>query len=155
MTFLKRFVVPIFSILTVSFSPNYFASAIEKPRTKCNIRIDNPHLSEYIKRTTREIAVKVNARSRCDKPMTNVRLVVQIYKVGLFRDYLIDEKVQFVKGLVIPNRVIGNKEAYVVCKTRKLTKFYGKAFATAEINGKSVKTFPVLSPNTVKLACGT
>ena len=87
--------------------------------------------------------------------MTNVRLVVQIYKVGLFRDYLIDENVEFIKGFVISNRVIRNKGAYVVCKTRKLTNFYGKAFATAKINGKSVKTFPVLSPNTVTLACGT
>lgn len=155
MTFPKRFVIAIFTILNLGFSPIYFASANDQPKTKCNIRIDNPHLSEYIKRTTREIAVKVNARSKCDKPMTNVRLVVQIYKVGLFRDYLIDEEVQFIKGFVIPNRVISNKEAYVVCKTRKLTKFYGKAFATAEIDGKSVKTFPVLSPNTVKLACGT
>ena len=87
--------------------------------------------------------------------MTNVRLVVQIYKVGIFRDYLVDEKVEFVKGFIFPNRVISNNKAYVACKTRKVSNFYGKAFATGEIKGKSVKTFPVLSPNTVKLACGT
>jgi len=87
--------------------------------------------------------------------MTNVRLVVQIYKVGIFRDYLVDEKVEFVKGFIFPNRIVKNSKSYVVCKTLKETKFYGKAFATAEINGKSMKTLPVLSPKTVKLACGT
>ena len=147
--------VAIFSILTVSFSPNYFGSAIDQPRTKCNIRIDNPHFSEYIRRTTNQIAVKVNARSKCDKPMTNVRLVVQIYKVGFLRDYLVEDEVVYAKGFIFPNRVISNNKAYVACKTRKVSNFYGKAFATGEIKGKSVKTFPVLSPNTVKLACGT
>jgi len=149
-----KFVIT-FLIIATTISTNYFAMANNQPRTKCNIRIDNPHLSEYIKRTTRDIAVKVNARSKCDKPMTNVRLVVQIYKVGIFRDYLVDEKVEFVKGFIFPNRIVKNNKSYVVCKTRKETKFYGKAFATAEINGKSMKILPVLSPKTVKLACGT
>jgi hypothetical protein len=87
--------------------------------------------------------------------MTNVRLVVQIYKVGFLRDYLVGDEVVYAKGFIFPNRVISNNKAYVACKTRKVSNFYGKAFATGEINGKSVKTFPVLSPNTVKLACGT
>lgn len=84
-------------------------AVVTPPATKCNIRVDDPHISKYILHTRGYLAVKVNARSTCDKAMRNLQLNVEIYKVGLFRDYRVGkEKVQ-IPGLIYAKKVIKMK----------------------------------------------
>lgn len=59
--------------------------------------------------------MKVNARSKCDKSMRDLKLTVEIYKVGLFRDYKVDEAKVRISGLIYANRVIKNEEANAEC----------------------------------------
>ena len=48
-------------------------AVVTLPATKCNIRVDDPHISKYILRARGYLAVKVNARSICDKAMRNLQ----------------------------------------------------------------------------------
>lgn len=48
-------------------------AVVTPPETKCNIRVDDPHISKYIQRTRGDLAVKVNARSTCDTSMRNLK----------------------------------------------------------------------------------
>jgi hypothetical protein len=146
------------SILTLASMPmgrDHAAAVVTPPATKCNIRVDDPHISKYILRTRGYLAVKVNARSTCDKAMRNLELTVEIYKVGLLRDYQVGkEKVQ-IPGLIYANKVIKNEKTYTKCHSQKTTKYYGIAYASAVIDGQLRKTLKVTSAKTISLECGT
>jgi hypothetical protein len=130
-------------------------AVVTPPATKCNIRVDDPHISKFILRTRGYLAVKVNARSTCDKTMRDLELNVEIYKVGLFRDYQVSkEKVQ-IPGFIYANKVVKNEITYVKCRSKKSSKYYGIAFASAVIDGKFKKTLRVTSAKTISLKCGT
>ena len=134
---------------------DHAAAVVTPPATKCNIRVDDPHISKYILRTRGYLAVKVNARSTCDKAMRNLELTVEIYKVGLLRDYQVGkEKVQ-IPGLIYANKVITNEITYTKCHSQKTTKYYGIAYASAVIDGQLRKTLKVTSAKTISLECGT
>jgi len=130
-------------------------AVVTPPATKCNIRIDDPHISKYLLRTRGVLAVKVNARSTCDKSMRDLKLTVEIYKVGLFRDYGVAEAEVRIQGLIYANKVIKNEEANTECLSQKPTKYYGIAFASAVIDGQLRKTLKVTSAKTISLKCGT
>ena len=129
-------------------------AVVTPPATKCNIRVDDPHISKYILRSRGYLAVKVNARSICDKAMRNLELNVEIYKVGLFRDYRVGKKTVQIPGLIYANKVIKNEITYTRCRSQKPTKYYGIAFASAVIDGQPRKTLRVSSAKTVSLKCG-
>lgn len=143
-------------VLLGSFSSFDKALAVvTPPATKCNIRVDDPHISKFILRTKGYLAVKVNARSTCDKTMRDLELNVEIYKVGLFRDYQVGKKkVQF-SGLIYANKVVKNEITYAKCRSQKPSTYYGIAFASAVIDGKFKKTLRVTSAKTISLKCGT
>jgi hypothetical protein len=146
------------SILTLASMPmssDHAAAVVTPPATKCNIRIDDPHISKYILRTRGYLAVKVNARSTCDKAMRNLELNVEIYKVGLLRDYQVGKAKIQIPGLIYANKVIKNEITYTKCLSQKTTKYYGIAYASAVIDGELRKTFKVTSAKTISLKCGT
>jgi hypothetical protein len=128
---------------------------VTPPLTKCNIRIDNPHISKYILRTRGVRAVKVNARSKCDKSMRDLKFIVEIYKVGLLRDTKVDDNVVAIQGLIYPNQIIKNESANSLCLSQKPTKYYGVAYAIATIDGELRRTLKVLSARTMTLNCGS
>ena len=145
----------IFILLGTFSSFDKALAVVTPPATKCNIRVDDPHISKYILRTRGYLAVKVNARSTCDKAMRNLELTVEIYKVGLLRDYQVGkEKVQ-IPGLIYANKVIKNEITYTKCHFQKTTKYYGIAYASAVIDGQLRKTLKVTSAKTISLECGT
>ena len=87
--------------------------------------------------------------------MRNLELNVEIYKVGLLRDYQVGkEKVQ-IPGLIYANKVIKNEITYTKCHSQKTTKYYGIAYASAVIDGQLRKTLKVTSAKTISLECGT
>ena len=130
-------------------------AVVTPPATKCNIRIDDPHISKYILRTRGYLAVKVNARSTCDKAMRNLELNVEIYKVGLFRDYQVGKGVVQIQGLIYANKVIKNEKANTECVNQESSRYYGIAYASAIIDGQRRKTLKVTSAKTITLKCGT
>ncbi len=128
--------------------------AVTPPTSKCNIRIDDPHISKSLLRTQGIRAVKINARSQCDKPMINLTLTVEIHKVGLFSDHRVRITSSIVRGFIAANQVIKNQKTYSVCISRKDSRYYGIAYATATINGKIMKTPKVISEKTLTFDCG-
>lgn len=131
-----------------------YAGFVTPPITRCNIEIGDAHISDNLLRTRALIAVKVNASSKCDKPIQGLVLTVELYKVGLLINHQVAMKRVSVNGVVSQNRVIKNQKTYVKCRSNKWTRFYGIAYAEAKVNGKSMKTYRVRSENIERLQCG-
>ena len=149
----KKLGIVISSVLLLSlWQSSSFATS---PTTNCYIRVDNPHISTSLKRTRGVTAVKVNARSKCDKAMSNLTLYVEIYKVGFFRNELVKGEKREELGYISPNKIIKNFRTYEECTSSKMSRYFGKAFATAFIEGRQFSTPSVWSKKTVSLPCGT
>jgi hypothetical protein len=86
--------------------------------------------------------------------MNNLTLTVEIHKVGLFTDHRVRVTSSVVEGFIAANQVVKNQKTYSVCISRKESKYYGIAYATATINGKLMKTPKVISEKTLTLDCG-
>jgi len=146
-----------FTVLTLALNLLFSGSAqavATPPLTRCNIKIDNPHISENLIRTRNLRAVKVNARSKCNKPMRDLVLTVEIYKVGFLRDYQVAKEEIAVMGHIYANRVVKNQKTNIKCEDLRESKYLGIAYASAIIDGKLSKTLKVLSERTVLLKCG-
>jgi len=136
-------------------SSNSEANAfVTPPITQCNIEIGDAHISKSLLRNRWLIAVKVNANSKCIKPIRNLVLTIEIYKVGLLYDHRVAVKQVRVTGVVYSNRVVKNQKTYVKCRSNKWTKYYGIAHAQALVNGISMKTLLVRSENIERFQCG-
>lgn len=131
-----------------------YAGVVTPPATLCNIEIGDAHISKSLLRTRGLIAVKVNAKSQCDKPIRGLALTVEIYKDGLLFNHRVAKTEVMVKGIVIQNRVIKNQKTYVKCKSNKWTNYYGIAHGEAIVNGESMKTLRVRSENIERFQCG-
>jgi hypothetical protein len=154
---MKSQLITSFTVLTLGLNLLFSDSAqavVTPPLTRCNIKIDNPHISENLIRTRNLRAVKVNARSKCHKPMQDLVLTVEIYKIGFLRDYQVAKEEITVMGLVYSNRVVKNQKTYAKCENIRDSKYFGIAYASATIDGKPSKTLKVLSEKTVLLECG-
>jgi len=155
---MKSQLITSFTGLTLGLNLLFSGSAqavATPPLTKCNIEIDNPHISENLLRTRNLRAVKINARSKCNKPMRDLVLTVEIYKVGFLRDYQVAKGEITVMGNIYANRVVKNQKTNVKCENLSESKYFGIAHASAIIDGKPSKTLKVLSERTVLLECGT
>ncbi len=140
-------------ILLVLFG-NITPSQATPPLTKCNIRISDPHFSNSLKQGRNLVAVKVNARSRCNRQMSNLVLTVVIHKIGFLFDYKVARGEVKIEGPISPNTLIKNQKTYVECKNSKKSRYFGEAFASGTIKGENVKTFHVLSEKTLLFECG-
>jgi hypothetical protein len=149
-------------LLTFFLLSNHFtavSSAAEPPepgpKTKCFIKISDPHISRYLLERRGIRAVKVDAESRCNYFQQNVRLKVRIYKKSRFSSDLVGE---FEIDPLNPRSsgfTVRNWQAYEVCKNRKPTIYFGTAVSQAEINGKILTTPAARSANSKPLKCGT
>ncbi|NDA40163.1 MAG: hypothetical protein EBX88_01835 [Actinobacteria bacterium] len=142
------------SLLTV-VPLNNSASQVTPPLTKCYIRVDNPHLSKSLKRLKGFDAVKVNAVSTCNRELINLRFTVEIRKKGFIRDYEVADRTIEFGGVIPANKEVAHKGTWVRCENRRPSKYYGIAYAKGIIDGKSVKTLPVITEKMVVLPCGT
>ena len=156
MTTFKSFKSPLF-ILSLTLI-NLFASSpfseATPPLTKCNIKLDNPHYSRSVEIRKGFRAIKVNARSRCNRQMTNLILTVEIHKIGFLRDYTVAHEEVKDLGPIFPNTITKNQKTYVECKNSKSSRYYGVAYATAYIKGERMKTLHVLTEKTITAHCG-
>jgi hypothetical protein len=156
---LDKFIVSILISVMTAFtsSPSIYAAnkVVTPPATECFIKIDDPHFSEYLLRTRGITAIKINASSKCNKPMSNLMLTVEIYKTGYFFDYRVAKEEFKRRVLIPPFQVIKNQQTYVQCLNRKKTEYYGKAYAVATIDEKIRKTLTVFTAKTFYFECGT
>lgn len=153
----KRRILGVALLLTLQLiSPFNAAHAglVTPPITPCNIEIGDAHISKNLLRTRNLIAVKVNATSQCNKPIRNLVLTVEIYKVGLFFDHRVAINEESVRGVIYQNRVVKNQQTFVKCRSNKWTKYYGIAYSEALVNGESMNTARVRSENIKRFQCG-
>lgn len=156
MTSYKSFKSQLFilSLILINLIASTPISTATPPLTKCNIKLDNPHYSKSVEVRKGFRAIKVNARSRCNRQMTNLILTVEIHKIGFLRDYTVAREEVKDVGPIFPNTVIKNQKTYVECKNTKTSRYYGEAYATAYIKGERVKTLHVLTEKTITVNCG-
>ena len=156
MTSFKSFKSPLFilSLVFINLIASSPISVATPPLTKCNIKLDNPHYSKSVQIRKGFTAIKVNARSRCNRQMTNLILTVEIHKIGLLRDYTVAREEVKAPGPIFPNTIIKNQKTYIACKNTKTSRYYGEAYATAYIKGERVRTLHVLTEKTITVNCG-
>ena len=156
MTSYKSFKSQLFilSLILINLIASTPISTATPPLTKCNIKLDNPHYSKTVEMRKGFKAIKVNARSRCNRQMTNLVLTVEIHKIGFLRDYTVAREEVKDVGPIFPNTIIKNQKTYVECKNTKTSRYYGEAYATAYIKGERVKTLHVLTEKTITVNCG-
>ena len=143
-------------VLGISMCQWVFAAT--KPLTKCHIEVHNPHISRSMFRNQGVLAVKIDADSVCNRPMSDLVLTVEIYKIGTF-GYLFQHRVavdrEIIHEFIPANQKIFNIKTNALCKNNKLTEYYGIACATAIIDGQTLKTLHVMTERNRKLRCGT
>ena len=143
------------TLISSTSVPISLASQVTPPLTKCFIRVDNPHLSDSIKKQKGFEAVKVNATSKCDKQIRNLSLTVIIYKKGFFRNHEVVVGTFKISELIPAFQKVENKGTWEKCKNRKPSQYFGVAYAKAVINGKYMQTLRVRTDKIVALPCGT
>lgn len=148
----KRFAIFFVASLVLNSFP---VNADIKPRTLCNIRIDNAHLSKSIERKFGFRAVKVNARSKCNFEMSNLQFTVEIYKRGFFRNHFVKSETINKISLISADVPVKNNGTWERCKNSRPTRFFGVAYATALVAGKRVYADEVVSESVITLPCGT
>ena len=150
------FIAFLIAIYSVFPPPSQAATVRPKaPKASCRIEIGNAHLSTHLREAKGFIAVKVNAVSICNIPQIHVKLTVQIYKVGFFRDYLISEKFTNPFLATSSGMRVKNLQTFRGCTSAKKSSFYGIAFAEALIAGQKSTAPPARSLKIVPLDCGT
>ena len=152
-----KLIFAIFAIITqliVSVTPA-LATVATPPLTKCHIQIHDVHISKYILRTQGKGAVKVNADSKCDKFIHDLRLTVEIYKIGRFTHYFITRHTTEVNGFIPANSLVENQSTYEYCTNKKVSRYYGIAYAEAYIKGHQFKTPRTISEHIFPIKCGT
>ncbi len=131
------------------------ATGATPPLTKCHIQIHDAHISKYILRTQGKEAVKVNADSKCDKFIQDLRLTVEIYKIGRFTHYFITRHTIEISGFIPANSLTENQSTYEYCTNKKASRYYGIAYAEAYIKGHHFKTPRTISEHIFPINCGT
>ena len=90
--------------------------------------------------------------------MSDLVLTVEIYKIGTF-GYLFQHRVavdrEIIHEFIPANQKIFNIKTNAPCKNKKLTEYYGIAYATAVVDGLTVKTLHVMTERNRKLRCGS
>ena len=145
----------VFILTVILISNSLPALAENRPKTQCNIRVDNVHLSKSIRAKKGFDAVKVSARSKCNVKMSNLLLTVELRKVGLFRNHLLRVRTLEIRKVIPSNFSVTNKSTWFKCKDTQSSRYFGVAYARALISEKTVFTPRVYSEKIAILPCGT
>ena len=91
--FLGKVTILISLIFAICISSLFLAdtsgAVVTPPKTKCFIEVQNAHIATSILEQQGRLAVKVNAKSYCNFPQSNVILTVKIFKEGLVAPHLV------------------------------------------------------------------
>jgi hypothetical protein len=158
MSTIKNRYITSFLILTLissSSSQTSSATRVTPPVTKCYLRVDNPHLSDSIKKQKGFEAVKVNAVSACNKDIFYLQITVEIRKKGFLLDHEVAKRSIEFKGFIPAKKRIAHKGTWRKCDDKKASEYYGVAYAVAIIEGQRMQTLPVRTAKNISLPCGT
>ena len=147
--------ISLFICLGVTSSPANTLDATKNPKPPCRIQIAHAHISKSVFLRYGVRAVKVNASSICNVPQSRVTLTVEILKYGLFGPELVARTVTRVPGITNPGNKVDNFDTWRRCKSFEETRFFGKAFAKAFIQGKWQFASDTYSIELEPLKCGT
>ena len=157
--FLGKVTISISLIFAICISSLFLAdtsgAVVTPPKTKCFIEVRNAHIATSILEQQGRLAVKVNAKSYCNFPQSNVILTVKIFKEGLVAPHLVAQGSTRAENPKSKGFVVKNQFTFAFCKDTTKSMYYGVASARATIRGKTYITPPVWSEKTLELDCGT
>ena len=157
--FLGKVTILISLIFAICISSLFLAdtsgAVVTPPKTKCFIEVQNAHIATSILEQQGRLAVKVNAKSYCNFPQSNVILTVKIFKEGLVAPHLVAQGSTRAENPKSKGFVVKNQFTFAFCKNTTKSMYYGVASARATIRGKTYITPPVWSEKTLELDCGT
>ena len=145
----------LFICLGIASSTANALDSTKNPKPPCRIQIAHAHISKSVFLRYGVRAVKVNASSICNVPQSKVTLTVEIFKHGLFGPQLVARSVKRVPRITYPGNKVDNFDTWRRCKTFEETRFFGKAFAKAFIQGKWQLASDTYSIELEPLRCGT
>ena len=147
-------VVLIFADLC-STIPVYASNSKDHVKAPCRLEVDYAHISHGKLKFEGKNFVKVKTRSVCSVPQRQVTITLKIMKLGEFYDH---EVATFRTDPLLPTssgfRVEMNN-AFVQCKDRRKTFYFGVATSKALVGGKWVYAGETYSINPKPLDCGT
>ena len=120
----------------------------------CGLTVEDAHISTYLLRMKKGRQVKINVFSKCGVPQQQVSFVVEIWKRGMLGDHKMRTFRQTILNPANP-RLVRYEAAKLTCKNYLPSIYYGKAQATAIINGKSFASLWVVSEHLIPIDCGT
>lgn len=120
----------------------------------CEVRVGSPHLSTFFQELNNSRVVKINAYSTCTKPHSDITLRVELWKEGVLLKRFVRGSVSNFPGVLLPNKKFYNKDTFEICKTNRETKYFGKAFGKALIEGEWYRAKHVVRIST-PVKCGT
>lgn len=120
----------------------------------CGLTVEDAHISTYYLRLKKKRLVKINVFSKCGVPQQKVSFVVEIWKRGMLGDHKMRTFRQTILNPANP-RLVRYEAAKLTCKNYLPSLYYGKAQATAIINGKSFASLWVVSEHLIPIDCGT
>jgi len=160
---MKKLIIMSFSILVLITSSSHLQSAYADNLVEpisyfksgvCGLTVEDAHISTYLLKMKKGRQVKINAFSKCGLPQQQVSFTVEIWKVGLLGDHKMRTFRQTIFNPANP-RLVRYEAAKLTCKNYLPTIYYGKAQATAIINGKTFASPWVMSEHLVPIDCGT
>ena len=83
------FTAAVLAIQITSFSYVPTWASTSEPKAPCRIQIHNPHISTYFSNKVGKAYVKIDAESVCNIPQSQVKLTVELYKIGKFGGQLV------------------------------------------------------------------
>jgi hypothetical protein len=122
--------------------------------TLCKVHVGYPHLSTFFQKLNNSQVVKINAYSTCTKPHSDITLRVELWKEGVLLKRFVKGSVSNYPGVLRPNIKFYNKETFELCKSNRETKYFGKAFGKALIEGEWYTATHVVRIST-PVKCGT
>jgi len=131
------------------------AANTNTPKILCRIEVDDAHISAHIQRNIGLKFVKVDARSVCNTRQEQVRLTVEIFKIGKFADYFVVRYFTNPLDAKSNGLLVTNYGTFKICKDSTPTKYYGVAYSKAFIEGKWKSTVRTRSLHSFPLKCGT
>lgn len=127
---------------------SYFKSGV------CGLTVEDAHISTYLLKKGKGRQVKINVFSKCGLPQQQVSFIVEIWKSGMFGNHKMRTFRRTIKHPPNP-RLVRYQAAKLTCKNYLPSIYYGRAQATAIINGKTFVSPWVVSEYLVPIDCGT
>ena len=136
-------------------NPNTSPYGLLAPDHPCRVEVDDAHISTDLKEKLGIDAVKVKGNSECMYRTSHIQLTLSIMKEGLIEPHLVKTFRLNSSRTILPYRLFELKDAFIKCKNKTQTRYFGIIQAHAIIKGREYGTPQTRSQNSPRIACGT